>query len=256
MDISDINNTLRDQFATLNGLPAPIKYVTIFQTIRMGLQMVKSSMKDRYPSSEGEIVESVIHIFDRNLHMLMISGNLIEIADDSSEELSDDEDECKVCNSKEKHIEPEEFSEKNKEHSGWASSITSEDDEEIEEESKVRAKVRAKVRTKEGAKAGAKEEDSLKVDQDDSEPDTPLDELFFFMNNGEVNRGSVEDKKYIKFLNMIAKKNIYTSVPNKLYGIMEMNRESSFDINKLRMSATFKFLIDNDCEQDLIKYYS
>ena len=245
MDISDIHNTLREQFNTLNVLPPPVKHVTIFQTIRMALQMVRSSMKDKYNHAEGEIIESVLHMIDRNLHMLMVNGNFVELdIVDSSEELSEElsEEECNVCNSKEKRIDAENFSEKNKEESGWASSITSDDGD-----------------TKEDAEdEDIKDEDTKDEDtkEENVEPYTPLNKLFYFYTEGKINYGGIEDPHYLDFLDKISKKNIYTHTPNKLYEIMEMNRESAFDVNKLKMCSTFKLLLDKGCEQELIDYYS
>tara|TARA_R100000750_G_C2333651_1_gene91212 strand:+ start:112 stop:618 length:507 start_codon:yes stop_codon:yes gene_type:complete len=168
----------------------------------------------------------------------MVSGNFVELdiedsSEDSSEELSDDE--CNVCNSKEKYIDDENFSEKNKEQSGWASSITSD---------------------YEGGFKRLVEDTKDEDVKEDTEPDTPLNQLFYHTLNGKIVYGGIEDLKYIEFLNSIAEKNIYTCAPNKLYEIMEMNRESSFDINKLKMNSTFKFLRDRSCEEELIKYYS
>lgn len=234
MDERDLNKLLKNQFGSLKNLEPPAKYAATIQTLRMGLQMVRLHMKEKVTPYEFGSWEEIFGTLDTNLNFVLDPN----YDDDSEEEF---EESCgEDCIHKIK-IDPENFSERNKEESDWASSFTSDSDEE---------KVVKEEAEEEVAKWDAKEND------------IPVEKMFYYNPHFATDFDtiysktlSIVDSAYTDFLTGLASKNVYTDSPNKLYCMMDMYRESHNSINELKLNNIFKLLFEYDCEQFLDAYY-
>ncbi len=243
MELNDINNILRDQMSSLNHLTPPMAFASTIQTIRMGLQILNSAVKTKYEDMEREQMNSIIRLLDSKLHSLLIHKD-----DGSSDnELSDDDSQCDNCKDKEEMIDPENFSEENKEESDWASSLTSDSDSDEEKKRKVN-----------GKSENDEEEDNLPK-WGESEEQIAINEICVYQEDPiECIYGNltVNDEKYDKFLSEIAGKCITVKAPNKLYYLMELHRESSDNMDRIYLQTMFKPLIEHDCKSFLDEYYA
>lgn len=258
MDLQSIEQVVKSHFASFGNLDRSDRHVSIIQSTRLSLAILKHHFLTKTEDGSKKNLENIFDIFDSSLRYIL-DPNVDEISEDvcstcggieevdellqkmeeisipkvkkSSESISRKKE--ATSKEKEKEVASENFSDDNDEDSDWASSLGNEgpDDGEEEEEKPQWPESENNIRI-------------LLV----HEPERDI--------IGYLSGLSELDTRFLKLLEDLAKVNIFTDAPHKLYSFMLHHKNMFNCMKEAERNSLYTLPLKHGCKTLLEEYFA